>query len=208
MKSAMILEVIEPGNPDMAVLNHAAALIKKGEVLVCPTDTGYAFSANGASTKAVAKVFQLKGRSFSNPVHVAVAKIADAEKYAFVDEAARLLARRFLPGALTLVMKRKQTIPSLLVGGLDTIGIRIPDNKTILALFVYITRRHWGVFRIDAGRAAGEYKTSRVERFNLLPWSVMRHKLAVDMAFPDAPCDEQAVLGTKVQHDDGLFLKL
>ena len=128
------IEAINAGNPSLQLLNRAARLIAKGEVIVCPTDTGYAFSANALNAEAVVKVFSLKGRSYSNPMHVAVSSIEEAGKYAYLNEAARLLAGKFLPGALTMVLPRKEIVPSLLVGGLDTIGIRIPDNKVILEL--------------------------------------------------------------------------
>jgi L-threonylcarbamoyladenylate synthase len=125
---------IDAANPDELVLEKAAALIKKGEVVVCPTDTGYAFSANALNVRAIAKVFQLKGRSFNNPIHIAVNTIDEAEKYAVVTNAARYLAKRYLPGAITLVMTRKPNVPAILVAGMATVGIRIPDNKAILRL--------------------------------------------------------------------------
>jgi L-threonylcarbamoyladenylate synthase len=125
---------IDPAAPDEAVLSQAARLIKKGEVLVCPTDTGYAFTANALDTRAVTRVFQLKGRSFANPIHVAVSSIAGMEKYAHMTAAARYLAAHYLPGALTLVLKKRENVPSMLVAGLDTIGIRVPDNRAILRL--------------------------------------------------------------------------
>ncbi len=128
------IEKIDETNPDAKILERAAKLINRGEVVVCPTDTGYAFSANALDTRAVARVFHLKGRAYSNPIHVAVSSIAEADKYAHVSEAARHLARHYLPGALTLVLPKKETIPSLLVAGLDTVGIRIPDNRVILRL--------------------------------------------------------------------------
>jgi L-threonylcarbamoyladenylate synthase len=128
------IEKIDVTNPDEKILEHALNLINKGGVIVCPTDTGYAFSANALDARAVAKVFHLKGRSYSNPIHVAVSSIAEAEKYAYVTEAAKYLAARYLPGALTLVLKRKETISSMLVAGLNTIGIRVPDNRIILRL--------------------------------------------------------------------------
>ena len=128
------IETIDAYNPDFRILEQAARLITKGEVLVCPTDTGYAFSANGLDPKAVARVFNLKGRSYSNPIHVAVSSIEEAGKYAHINDAARHLASRFLPGALTLVLPKKETIPAMLVAGRDTIGIRIPDNRVILSL--------------------------------------------------------------------------
>ena len=126
--------VIDATNPEPRVLKRAARLIQQGEVVVCPTDTGYAFSANGLDGEAVSRVFELKGRDYSNPIHVAVNSVDEVEKYAWFSEAARKLARYFLPGALTLVLPRKEIIPSLLVAGRDTVGIRIPDNKVILNL--------------------------------------------------------------------------
>ncbi len=128
------IEKIDAASPDPKVLEQAARLIARGEVVVCPTDTGYAFSANALDTRAVAKVFHLKGRSYANPIHVAVNSIEEAGKYAYVDEAARQLAVRFLPGALTLVLPKREIIPPMLVAGLDTIGIRVPDNRVMLNL--------------------------------------------------------------------------
>ena len=128
------IEKVDPLDPDVKVLDRAVKLLDRGEVLVCPTDTGYAFSANALDARAVAKVFQLKGRVYSNPIHIAVSSIEAAEPYAFITEAARYLARRYLPGALTLVLKRKETVPSILVAGLDTVGIRVPDNQIVLRL--------------------------------------------------------------------------
>ena len=128
------IEKIDAASPDSKILERAVKLINRGEVLVCPTDTGYAFSANALDTRAVARVFHLKGRVFSNPIHVAVSSIAEAEKFAYLTDAARYLAGRYLPGALTLVLKKKEVVPSMLVAGLDTIGIRIPANNVILRL--------------------------------------------------------------------------
>ena len=128
------IERIDAASPDSRILRRAARLIAKGEVIVCPTDTGYAFSANALDIKAVARVFNLKGRSYFNPIHVAVSSIEEAGKYAHVNEAARRLASRFLPGALTLVLPKREIIPAMLVGGRDTVGIRIPNNRIILSL--------------------------------------------------------------------------
>ncbi|MFC2066704.1 L-threonylcarbamoyladenylate synthase [Chloroflexota bacterium] len=128
------IEMIDEANPSPQILKRAADLIADGEVVVCPTDTGYAFSANALEPEAVSKVFALKGRSYSNPIHVAVSSMEAAVKYAHLNKAAERLVRTFLPGALTLVLPKREIIPSKLVGGRYTIGIRIPDNKIILSL--------------------------------------------------------------------------
>jgi L-threonylcarbamoyladenylate synthase len=125
---------IDPASPDVEVIQRAARLIRRGEVLVCPTDTGYALTANALDTRAVARVFRLKGRAYSNPIHMAVSSIEEADKYAHVTAAATLLAHRYLPGALTLVLNRRENVPPILVAGLDTVGIRVPDNAAMLRL--------------------------------------------------------------------------
>ena len=125
---------IDAASPDTQILQQAAELISAGEVLICPTDTGYAFAANALDPKAIARVFALKGRTFSNPIHVAVSSIDEVAKYAYLNQAAEQLARHFLPGALTLVLPKKEIVPGILVGGRGTIGIRIPDNVVILTL--------------------------------------------------------------------------
>jgi len=132
----MAVEVvtINARKPSLQTLRRAARLIVKGRVIVCPTDTGYAFAANALNTKAVAGVFELKGRAYANPIHVAVDSMEAAGKYAYLNEAAEHLAHSFLPGALTLVLPKKEIVPSLLVAGGETIGIRIPDNRVMLEL--------------------------------------------------------------------------
>jgi L-threonylcarbamoyladenylate synthase len=128
------IEKVDASVPDPKVLDRAARLLDRGEVIVCPTDTGYALSVNALDARAVARVFHLKGRVFSHPIHLAVDSIDEADKYAFVTDAARFLAARYLPGALTLVLKKREVVPAMLVAGLDTVGIRVPDNKIMLAL--------------------------------------------------------------------------
>lgn len=129
-----VIARIDAANPDNAILERAAGEIKRGRIIVCPTDTGYAFAASAVDTRAIAMVFQLKGRSFSNPIHIAVGSLDEAEKYAEVSQAARILAERYLPGGLTLVLPRKKIVPSILLGGRQTVGIRIPDCLVMLRL--------------------------------------------------------------------------
>ena len=126
--------IVDAANPESQVLERAALLIAQGKVIVCPTDTGYALAANALDPEAVTLIFNLKGRDYSNPIHVAVNSIEAAGKYAVISPAAERLAASFLPGALTLVLLRREIVPAMLVAGLDTIGIRIPDNRVILNL--------------------------------------------------------------------------
>lgn len=133
-KMAARIVNIDANNPDMKILEEASSLVLKGEAIVCPTDSGYALSADALNKEALRKVFAIKGRDFANPIHIAVSDLEEAEKYAEISDTARVLAKKFLPGALTLVLPRKQTVPSLLTAGLPTVGVRIPDNQIILTL--------------------------------------------------------------------------
>jgi L-threonylcarbamoyladenylate synthase len=125
---------VDASSPDEKILEQAVKLLIKGELVTCPTDTGYALCANALNTRAIAKVFHLKARPFSNPIHIAVHSLDEAEKYATFNEAARYLATHYLPGALTIVLPKKDIVPAILVAGLNAVGIRIPDNKIILRL--------------------------------------------------------------------------
>ncbi|MBF8267196.1 MAG: hypothetical protein HW388_704 [Dehalococcoidia bacterium] len=123
---------VDGDNPDTRVISQAAGLIRDGAVLVLPTDTCYIFAANALDPVAVGKVFAIKKRPLGQPIHMAVGDLDMAEEYGELNQAARLLASRFLPGPLTLVLPRRRSIPDVLVGGGATVGIRIPDNRVLL----------------------------------------------------------------------------
>ncbi|MFX1519703.1 MAG: L-threonylcarbamoyladenylate synthase [Promethearchaeota archaeon] len=118
----------------MSKLQIAADFIRQGKLVVFPTDTSYGLGANITDTRAVTKIFQLKQRSLHKPIHIVVSSLQMAEDYAFVSESAINLAHHFLPGPLTLILRKKDTISDLLSGGKETIGIRMPDNLIALAL--------------------------------------------------------------------------
>lgn len=120
---------LDPGNPDEAVIAKAAETMRGGGVIVCPTDTTYTLAVNGLDPEAVRKVFSIKKRASGKPMHVVVGDMEAASQVAHVNRAARRLADKFLPGPLTIVLKRTENVPDILVAGLKTIGIRIPDNR-------------------------------------------------------------------------------
>ncbi len=114
-------------NSDHALL-EAAAAIEAGGVVMYPTDTLYGLGADALSDSAVARLYAVKARDEKKPIHAIVADMQMAERYGYVDGAARMLAERFLPGPLTLILKKKEGIETGIAKGIDTFGIRIPDN--------------------------------------------------------------------------------
>jgi L-threonylcarbamoyladenylate synthase len=157
------IEKVDAANPDVKILGNAARLLARGEVVVCPTDTGYAFAANALNARAVAKVFYLKGRVYSNPIHMAVSDFVEAEKYACVTPVASFLADRYLPGALTLVLKKRENVPAMLVAGGDTVGIRVPDN-TIIRRLAEITGLPLTATSANISGQPGTYSTEEVAK--------------------------------------------
>ncbi|MBR6401009.1 MAG: threonylcarbamoyl-AMP synthase [Firmicutes bacterium] len=109
----------------------AAEVINTGGLVAFPTETVYGLGANALDGTAVKKIYKAKGRPSDNPL---IAHISAIEQlYALVRDispAAQRLMKAFWPGPMTLVFKKKDIIPSETSGGLDTVAIRYPENKT------------------------------------------------------------------------------
>lgn len=116
-------------------IKTASALLKQGELVGLPTETVYGLGANGLDTQAVAEIFQVKGRPQDNPLILHIGGTDWLERYCEeIPQEAELLAERFWPGPLTLVLKAKETVPLAVRGGLPTVGLRCPMHPVALAL--------------------------------------------------------------------------
>lgn len=114
---------------DEASLHEAAEYIRGGGLVAFPTETVYGLGANAQSDSAVKKIFEVKGRPQDNPLIVHIADFSKAGKYVKkIPEAAYRLAERFMPGAVTLVMEKSNTISDFVSCGLATVGIRVPSH--------------------------------------------------------------------------------
>jgi len=113
---------------DKQVLSRVVSALKSGNIIVYPTDTLYGLGANVFNDIAVKKVFKVKNRPFNLPLSVAVCCVEDLEKIAFVDDKIKKIINLFLPGKLTLILKKKKTISNIVTAGLENIAIRIPNN--------------------------------------------------------------------------------
>ncbi|MGW3009879.1 L-threonylcarbamoyladenylate synthase [Streptomyces sp. NPDC001219] len=113
----------------------AAGVLRAGGLVALPTETVYGLGADAENPAAVARIFQVKGRP---PAHPLIVHIGAAEQLGDwvedVPEAARLLAERFWPGPLTLVLRRGRRVPLEATGGLETVAVRVPDHPVALAL--------------------------------------------------------------------------
>jgi L-threonylcarbamoyladenylate synthase len=130
-------EVLATHTPELfqKAVRRAAELLRAGEVVALPTETVYGLAANALDEKAVAQIFQIKGRPANNPVivHVAASEMAKSCTKNFPPVAGKL-AESFWPGPLTLVLPRSKTIPDIVTAGGETVGVRWPSHPFIQAV--------------------------------------------------------------------------
>ncbi len=113
---------------------RAAGVLRSGGVILYPTDTLYGLGADAFSDAAVDKIYEIKARDTNKPMHAVCADLAMVEQYAEVNDIARMLVQKFLPGALTLVLQKKAGIDHGIGRNMKTIGIRIPDSLFCLEI--------------------------------------------------------------------------
>jgi L-threonylcarbamoyladenylate synthase len=113
----------------------AAAHLKAGDLVAFPTETVYGLGADASNSKAVARIYSVKGRPSDHPLIVHIASMDRMGDWASdVPEYAITLARSFWPGPMTLILKRSALAGDFVTGGQDTVGVRVPDHVVALAL--------------------------------------------------------------------------
>jgi L-threonylcarbamoyladenylate synthase len=134
MKKTLKLKV-NPQNPNSDSIQKAAEIIKRGGLVAFPTETVYGLGADALNAEAVLALFEAKKRPLDNPpiVHVDDPKEVSA-LVVKVPQKAKVLMEKFWPGPLTLIFKRSNKVPKQTTAGLDTIAIRMPNNKVALEL--------------------------------------------------------------------------
>lgn len=110
------------------------ATLKRGGLIIYPTDTCYGLGADATNGVAIDKLMAFKGEREGKPVAVAVSDLAMAEEYVFFDEKARALVKKYLPGPLTLACPGKHKTDPRLESSEGTLGVRIPNQPLILAI--------------------------------------------------------------------------
>lgn len=122
--------------PDKSGIARAAELLAAGRLVAVPTETVYGLAARADSEAAVAAIYRAKGRPGYNPLIVHVADLAAAERIALVDDRARLLAARFWPGALTMVLPLRADagLAATVTARLPSVALRCPAHPVMRAV--------------------------------------------------------------------------
>jgi L-threonylcarbamoyladenylate synthase len=116
-------------------LSQAAISLKNGALVAFPTETVYGLGADASNEKAVARIYEAKGRPQDHPLILHVASMNDITYWAEeISDYAIALARAFWPGPMTLIFNRSENAKDFVTGGQDTIGLRVPDHTLALGL--------------------------------------------------------------------------
>ena len=129
-----LIETIATNDIDNDKILRAAEIIKRGGLVVFPTETVYGLGGNALDADAAKKIYAAKGRPSDNPLIIHVSTPEEAEKYCYTNEYYYKLAKAFMPGPLTVILPKKDIVPSSVTGGLDTVAVRCPSHPIARAL--------------------------------------------------------------------------
>lgn len=108
--------------------------VKQGKIVAFPTETVYGVGIEFNNVDALERLMEAKNRDYSKAITLMVSKKEDIEKYAYVSDDAKKIINAFMPGMITLVFNKKESVNDLMTHGKKTIGIRIPDSQFVLEL--------------------------------------------------------------------------
>jgi L-threonylcarbamoyladenylate synthase len=170
----------------MSELDRAADAIRRGELVVYPTETVYGLGADALDPAAVERVFEAKGRDRAKPISMALPSVPSALEYVRATDREREFMATFLPGPVTVLCRRREVVPDVLVSGQDRVGVRIPDHELALRLCERAGRPITATSANESGRGS-------VRRLDDLG-SKVREAAAVTVDAGETPGTESSVV--------------
>lgn len=130
--------------------------LRAGKLIIYPTDTVYGVGGIIESEETIENIYKAKERNFKSPLIVLVSDVEKIEKIAYINEKNRekieKLIKRFWPGGLTIILKRKDNVPDIMVSGGATVGVRMPEHDIALK----IISRAGGMLPTTSANISGE----------------------------------------------------
>ncbi len=142
-----------------SAVSKCVEALKNGGLAVFPTETVYGIGADALNEVAVKSLYDKKQRPYDKPLLMHISSLEMAEEIAVLDDKARELIKKYTPGPLTLVVKRKSVIPSVAVSGGDTVGLRFPSNE----VFLEISKAFGKPIAATSANISGEKSVARAE---------------------------------------------
>jgi len=127
--NTIIRKITADTDENKRIFELGGEFIKNGGLVAFPTETVYGLGANALDADAARKIYAAKGRPSDNPLIIHLARVEDADKYCYTNDTFRRLSSAFMPGPLTVVLPKRECIPTTVTGGLDTVAVRIPSNE-------------------------------------------------------------------------------
>ena len=119
-------------------LKEVAIAIKNGKVVVFPTETVYGIGTNGLKENSVKRLYEVKQRPLNKPISLLVNSMDMINDIAQeITDLEKALIKEFFPGPLTIILKKKDTVPNIVTANSNTVGVRMPSNKIALKLIEY-----------------------------------------------------------------------
>lgn len=127
------MQIVSPND-----ITQIVKLLQQGKIVVLPTDTCYGLMGKATDEKVVRRIYEIKGRDFKKPISILCRDLEMIRKFAVVSEQEEKIIRKFLPGPLTIVLRkkslikplkfilRKKELPKILNAGQNTVGVRVP----------------------------------------------------------------------------------
>lgn len=139
--------------------------IKKGVLIIYPTDTVYGIGASIQSEEALIHLYQAKSRNFSSPLIALVDSVERISEIAYVERKKELLeklSQKFWPGGLTIILPAKDCVPKIMISGGNTVGVRIPNHEMALS----IIRAAGGILPTTSANISGEATPSSYQELS------------------------------------------
>ena len=124
---------VNPKNPEPKLIEKAINILKKGGLVIYPTDTVYGLGCNPLNEDAVKRIYEVKERK-DKPLPILVSSIEAAKTIAYVDAKAERVIKHFWPGPLTIILRAKPIIPTIVTLGTGKVGVRMPNHTIPLLL--------------------------------------------------------------------------
>ncbi|MBI4633009.1 MAG: threonylcarbamoyl-AMP synthase [Deltaproteobacteria bacterium] len=121
-------------NPQLRLIRKAVDVLRKGGIIIYPTDTVYGLGCDLFNKKGIEKIYAIKKRSKKQPLSFVCADLRDISRYARVSDYAYKTMKRLLPGPYTFILEASRLVPKIILPKRQTTGIRVPDNHICISL--------------------------------------------------------------------------
>lgn len=139
----------------------AIAAIRRGDLVVYPTETVYGLGANALDPESIERVFEAKNRPREKPISMALPETSAAADYTRMSDRERRFCEQFLPGPVTVLVERTDRVPDILVAGRERVGIRVPDHSLARDL-----ARRTGPITATSANRSGEPSARRIDEID------------------------------------------